>query len=204
MQNLPKFFGDQHDKVDSLAHLEALDDYLRAYHLDVGKLPEDIDEYEGIGQDTLDECKMIFEKFQFSLQGEAKTWFHELDNKITKPPRWTVGDWEKLRELFLKRFNPYGRTGTELAMVWEGIRYDNDSPLDKVWKKIKLVGGSLGFTPVQMGDKLKLCVHPNLYASVMDLTNEQKILEIARQWSAFTCSRSGGSEPIPQNKPTVK
>ncbi len=89
-------------------------------------------------------------------------------------------------------------------MVWEGIRYDDDSPLDKVWKKIKLVGGSLGFTPAQMRDKLKLCVHPNLYASVMDLTNEQKILEIARQWSAFTHSRSGGSEPVPQSKPTVK
>ncbi len=63
MQNLPKFFGDQHDKVDSPAHLEALDDYLRAYHLDIGKLPEEVDEYEGIGQDTLDEWKMIFEKF---------------------------------------------------------------------------------------------------------------------------------------------
>ncbi len=90
-------------------------------------------------------------------------------------------DWDTIKELFLKRFNPYGRTNTELAMVWENICFNGNAPLDMVWKKIKLVGGSLGFTPAQMCDKLKLCVHPNLYATVMGMEDTQKILEIARQ-----------------------
>ena len=87
-------------------------------------------------------------------------------------------------------------------MVWENICFDGNAPLDTVWKKIKLVGGSLGFTPAQMCDKLKLCVHPNLYATVMGMEDTQKILEIARQWSAFSksCGVTDPAQPVTANK----
>ncbi len=87
-------------------------------------------------------------------------------------------------------------------MVWENIRFDGNAPLDTVWKKIKLVGGSLGFTPAQMCDKLKLCVHPNLYATVMGMEDTQKILEIARQWSTFSKSHgvTDPAQPVTANK----
>ncbi len=82
MQNLPRFFGDHNDKVDSPAHLEALGDYLRAYLLHVTQFPEDIEGYECSGsQELLENCYSIFEKFRYSLQGEAKTWFHSLDER---------------------------------------------------------------------------------------------------------------------------
>ncbi len=83
-------------------------------------------------------------------------------------------------------------------MVWENICFDGNAPLDTVWKKIKLVRGSLGFTPAQMCDKLKLCVHPNLYATVMGMEDTQKILEIARQWSAFSksCGVTDPTQPV--------
>ena len=185
MKNIPKFYGDQSaDKLDAFGHLEAFDDYLRAYNISPDG-PVVAQAGENMAQARNRRIVMIFQKFGFSLQAEAKTWFNGFEPKFQNPGAAVPADWDRLRLAFKLRFNPYGRTREELNIEWNNIKADPRLNLDTIWKKIETVGGGLGKNDPELLDKLRMCVPPLIYPAVMEMNDAQRITAAVRQIDAY-------------------
>lgn len=194
LRNIPRYYGTEKDVLTAQQHIEAFEDYLRAYNLyryvNLGVAPA----APGYAAATQDRSREIVKRLGFSLQGEAKTWFHEQQH-FALPAAPDITDYDDLKQRFLRRFNPYGRTQQELNIEWESIRADESKSIEAIWMKIQTIGNGLGYNNAQMTEKLRICLPPNVYAATVQINDAHAILNIARRMNAYQRGR-GVTNPV--------
>ena len=198
LKSIPKFYGTASDVLTAQQHIEAFEDYLRAYGLYRydGLVPG-----AGLAAAQQDRTREIVKRLGFSMQAEAKTWFHE-QAPFANPLAPAINDYDNLVQSFLRRFNPYGRTQQEWNLEWDGIRMDPNKTTEAQWKKIQIIGGALGYNVPMQTEKLRSILAPDIYAATVQINNAQQILDVDRRMSAYKRSRAV-TAPAPTQPPAV-
>ena len=124
------------------------------------------------------------EIFEQLLKGPAKSWFHDL--RVNHPN--TVGNnVDKLRMLFLRKYNPWGSTPSEWDNHWDSLRYDiAKTEFAPFRQDVELLGEILGKNAAQILDKIKRSLpplHRALTTGCADMTALEKQLQDLKPFS---------------------
>lgn len=200
LRNIPKFLGDNtKDMLTAYQHIEAFEDYLCAYGLyrydNIGP---------GAGQAAVQQARAreIVNRLGFSLQGKAKTQFHE-KTLFVNPAVPAIADYDTLKQEFLIWFNPYSRTQKELNIEWENIKSNANTSIEAIWERIQTIGQGLGYNNNLLTEKLRMCLPPEVFGATVQINDAQQILDIARRIAAYRQSRSAPSTQAATTTPAA-
>ena len=152
MKDIPKFHGDRRQGETPSAHLMEFTDFIR-----------------NIGLEARDgDIEKVIGYFMQSLKHRARQWF---DLTMGSTPQNTVVHWNKIKDEFLKEYNPVGSTREQQIKAWKEMKWDpsTESLTDFVYR-YKELGKYLGYPDEQLLQSFLCCIPCSMYVYVMNAT----------------------------------
>ena len=176
LQDLPKF-GDDKNK-DPFEFMYQFDNFLRYINLNITSPAQVENVIQLFGSCMHKEARSYFE----THIGPTPT--NEEGVKVQK----TIADWNKIKENFVKRFHPLGRTTEQLEFKWNNLKWSPqlESIKDYV-QKINQLATALGKTEPDKVLKLKISA-PNqeIYLFIMTCTTTEEIVAAINKFQAMS------------------
>ena len=159
----PKESFTQQDKKKAKSHWAEFSKYLD-YQNQQGTIPRDLAH--------LPEIKSMF---KLTLQDIALGWFE------TESPNWLTED--QMKQVFLKRFNPWGDTRRQQQDAWDKFKFDmTKDDVDAFIVDMKMLASILGHDDDVIMEKFKdTFPDPNIEAALIAMDNFAAMQAKAKQ-----------------------
>ena len=160
LQDLPKF-GDDKNK-DPFEFMFQFDNFLRYINLNITS-PTKVEN--------------AIQLFGSCMHKEARSYF---ETHIGVEVQRTIAEWNKIKENFIKRFHPLGRTTEQLEFKWNNLKWSPHlESIEENVQKINQLATALGKTEPDKVLKLKMSA-PNqeIYLLIMTCTTTEIVATI--------------------------
>ena len=112
---------------------------------------------------------------------------HQKDEESVQVQR-TIAEWNKIKENFVKRFHPLGRTTEQLEFKWNNLKWSQQlESIEEKEQKINQLATALGKTEPDKVLKLKMS-DPNqeIYLFIMTCTTTEEIVVTINKFQAMS------------------
>ena len=176
LQDLPKFGDDKNN--DPFEFMYQFDNFLRYINLDITSPAKVENAIQLFGSCMHKEARSYFE----THTGPTTT------NEEGVEVQRTVAEWSKIKENFIKRFHPLGRTTEQLEFKWNNKKWSPQlESIEDYVQKINQLATALGKTEPDKVLKLKMSA-PNreIYLLIMTCTTTEEIVTTLNKFQAMT------------------
>ena len=123
----------------------------------------------------LQEIRDVYDKFCTILSSPALDWAKALDLR-------EINTLAKLKEAFLRRYNPYGTSAEELDRAWDELQFnDARDDIDAFLDKIQYLSLLSDKTEHQKVKKLKKCLPKIFQLQAVNLTTMDEVAQLYRR-----------------------
>ena len=176
LQDLPKF-GDDKNK-DPFEFMYQFDNFLRYLNLNITS-PAQVEN--------------AIQLFGSCMHKEARNYFEThigttLTNEEGVKVQRTIAKWNKIKENFVKRFHPLGRTIEQLEFKWNNLKWSLQlESIEDYVQKINQLATALGKTEPDKVLKIKMSA-PNqeIYLLIMTCTTTEEIVTTINKFQAMS------------------
>ena len=176
LQDLPKFDDDKNK--DPFEFMYQFDNFLRYINLNITSPAQVENAIQLFGSCMHKEARSYFE----THIGPTPT--NEEGVKVQR----TIAEWNKIKENFVKRFHPLGRTTEQLEFKWNNLKWSPQlKSIEDYVQKIHQLATALGKTEPDKVLKLKMSA-PNqeIYLLIMTCTTTEEIVETINKFQAMS------------------
>ena len=176
LQDLPKF-GDDKNK-DPFEFMYQFDNFLRYINLNITSSAQVANAIQLFGSCMHKEARSYFETHI------SPTPTNEEGVKVQR----TIAEWNKIKENFVKRFHPLGRTTEQLEFKWNNLKCSPQlESIEDYVQKINQLATALGKTESDKVLKLKMSA-PNqeIYLLIMTCTTTEEIVATINTFQAMS------------------